>query len=66
MKKDIKSFLIINPYGIGDVLFSTPLIRNVHHYYPHAKIYYLCNIRTQKIFENHPLIHKVFVYERDV
>jgi len=66
-KKPLKSrsFLIINPFGIGDVLFSTPLIRQLHEAHPGAKIYYLCNRRTSTFLKNHPLITKLFIYERD-
>lgn len=59
------SFLIINPFGIGDVLFSTPLVRNLKEHFPQAKIFYLCNKRTEPIIRNHPLIYKGFIYERD-
>jgi heptosyltransferase II len=61
----IRSFLVINPFGIGDVLFSTPLLQNVKSAFPGSKIYYLCNRKTYPIVSNHPLITKAFVYERD-
>ena len=61
----MKSFLIINPFGIGDVLFSTPLIRNINESLPESKIFYLCNRRALPVLANHPLISKCFVYERD-
>lgn len=60
-----KSFLIINPFGIGDVLFSTPFIRNIKENFPSAKVFYLCNRRTYPLLKNNPLIEKTFVYERD-
>jgi ADP-heptose:LPS heptosyltransferase len=63
--KNIKKILIINPFGIGDVLFSTPLVSNVHSAYPQADIYYLCNKRVEPLLKNHPRIKKIFVYERD-
>jgi lipopolysaccharide heptosyltransferase II len=59
------SIMIINPYGIGDVLFSTPLIRNLHEAYPQAKIFYLSNQRTEFVLRDNPLIDKIFVYDRD-
>ena len=65
MKREYKSFLIINPFGIGDVLFSTPLIRNIKEEFPLAKIFYLCNKRTAPLLETNPLVYKTFVYERD-
>ena len=60
-----RSFLVMNPFGIGDVLFSTPLVRQLHEAHPDAKIYYLCNRRTSTFLKNHPLITKLFIYERD-
>lgn len=60
-----KKFLIINPFGIGDVVFSTPLIANLKDSYPQADIFYLCNKKAASIMESHPLIKKVFIYERD-
>ena len=65
MENRPKSFLIINPFGIGDVLFSTPLIRSLKESFPSSKIFYLCNRRTQPILISNPLIDKIFVYERD-
>jgi len=60
-----RSFLIINTFGIGDVLFSTPLLRNLKENFPNAKIFYLCNRRVYPVLKNHPLIEKIFIYERD-
>ena len=65
MKDKIDFFLIINPFGIGDVLFSTPLIRNLKENFPEARIYYLCNKKTNPIVGSHPFIYKTFIYERD-
>ena len=63
--RKIKSFLIINPFGIGDVIFSTPLLKNLKKAYPEADIFFLANRRVYPLIENHPFIKKVFVYERD-
>ena len=57
--------LIINPFGIGDVLFTTPLIANLRLAYPNAKITYLANRRTADILQANPQIAQVVVYERD-
>ncbi len=65
MRKTYKSFLVINPFGIGDVLFSTPLLRNLKTVFPDSKISYLCNRRTNVILKDNPLIDKTFIYERD-
>ncbi|MFC1809091.1 glycosyltransferase family 9 protein [Candidatus Omnitrophota bacterium] len=65
MQNKHTSFIIINTYGIGDVLFSTPLIRSIKESFPESRIYYLCNRRTENILKNNPFIDKTFVYERD-
>ncbi|MCK4912539.1 MAG: glycosyltransferase family 9 protein [Candidatus Omnitrophica bacterium] len=65
MENKSKSFLIINPFGIGDVLFSLPLIESLKESFPTSKIFYLCNKRTYPVLDNNPLIDKTFVYERD-
>lgn len=57
--------LIINIFGIGDVLFTTPILTNIKAEYPEVEIGYLCNRRTEEVVLNHPLVKDVFVYERD-
>lgn len=57
--------LIINIFGIGDVLFTTPLISNLKAAYPDSYIGYLCNRRTQPLLERNPKVNRIFVYERD-
>lgn len=63
--RQYRSIMIINPYGIGDVLFSTPLARNLHEAYPQARISYLSNQRTEFVLRDNPLINKIFIYDRD-
>ena len=61
----IQRILIINPYGIGDVLFTFPLIRNLRLEYPLAFIGYLANRRTAGLLAANSDISRVFIYERD-
>lgn len=57
--------LIANPFGIGDVIFTMPVISNIKRQFPNAKIGYLCNKRVAPLLEQDPRIHKLFVYEKD-
>jgi heptosyltransferase-3 len=50
---------------IGDVLLTTPLISNLAHYYPDAKIDFALNSGTEEMIENNPKINKIFIYERE-
>lgn len=60
-----KKILLINPFGIGDVLFTTPIIHTLKDISADIKIGYLCNRRTASILENNPYIDSIFIYERD-
>jgi lipopolysaccharide heptosyltransferase II len=60
-----KKILIINPFGIGDVLFTTPIIHTLKGTYPDLRLGYLCNQRASQILENNPYIDDIFIYERD-
>ncbi|MDD2688674.1 MAG: lipopolysaccharide heptosyltransferase II [Candidatus Omnitrophica bacterium] len=60
----MERFLIINPFGIGDVLFATPVIENIKFAYPDSFIGYWCNERVEDIIANNPHINKIFALSR--
>lgn len=62
---DSTKILIINIFGIGDVLFTTPLLSNIKAHAPGCRIFYLANRRTAPVLMEYADIEKVFVYERD-
>ncbi len=61
----IQRILIINPFGIGDVLFTTPLIRALRQAFPDSRIGYLCNRRTERTLQDNPHLDELFIYEKD-
>ncbi len=60
----MKKFLIINPFGIGDVLFTTPVIRAIKENDPGCFIGYWCNQRVKGLLENNKKIDKIFALSR--
>ena len=60
----MEKFLIINPFGIGDCLFTTPVIRAIKEAYPDSFIGYWCNERVQGIFKSDPNVNKLFALSR--
>ena len=60
----MKSFLIIDPFGIGDVLFTTPVARAIKGAYPGSIIGYWCNERVESILKNNAYIDKIFPLSR--
>ncbi len=56
--------LVIKFRNIGDVLLTTPLIRNLKINYPESKIDVLVNKGTESMLTLNPDINEIFVYDR--
>lgn len=57
--------LIVNPYGIGDVLFTLPLVQALREARPDVVIGYLCNRRAESLVRAFPGVATVRVFEKD-
>lgn len=57
-------FLIINPFGIGDVLFTTPVIKAIKDNLPDSHIGYWCNERVFPILKDNPAIDRILTGSR--
>lgn len=57
--------LLVNPYGIGDALFCTPLIRTIKKCYPNALIGILLGSRTEALFEFNRDINQIHTFNKD-
>ena len=60
----MKKILIINPFGIGDVLFTTPVIKALKRQDPASFIGYWSNFRVKPVLENNLQINKIFTGSR--
>lgn len=63
--KNIKKILLVNPYGIGDSLFITPLIRTLKKVYPDTLLDILIGSRTKEVFHLNPDVNNIFEYNKD-
>lgn len=61
----MKKILIVIPFGIGDTLFTTPMITALKEKFPQAAISYLTSTRAALFLKNDPRLLKVFTYDRD-
>ena len=61
--KHFKRILIVHPFGIGDALFMTPMIRALHHA-GMEKIDLLLGSRTKALFDHHPFVRGVYEWDR--
>ncbi len=57
-------YLVVNPFGIGDVLFTTPVLRAIKQKDPDNFIGYWSNARTAEILRNNHRVDKVFALSR--
>lgn len=61
----MRKVLIVNPYGIGDVLFTLPLVQALRDARPDATLGYVCNRRTESLVRAFPGVTVVRVFEKD-
>jgi len=59
-----RRILLINPFGIGDVLFTTPLIKAIKEAYPDSYIGYWCNQRVRPLLATNSKINQLFALNR--
>ena len=57
--------LVMKFRNIGDVLLTTPLIENLHHFYPGATIDFALNRGCEAMIEKNPFVNKIHIYDRD-
>ena len=60
----MQKFLIIQTAFIGDVILSSSLIENIHQEFPKAKIDFLLRKGNEAIFENHPHINNLLIWNK--
>ncbi|MBI4388410.1 MAG: glycosyltransferase family 9 protein [Candidatus Omnitrophica bacterium] len=63
-KSNFERVLIVHPFGIGDALFITPIIRALHESGT-QKIDLVLGSRTRELFETNLYINQIFVVDRD-
>ncbi|MBM3253367.1 MAG: lipopolysaccharide heptosyltransferase II [Candidatus Omnitrophica bacterium] len=64
LSRNFQSILVVNPYGIGDALFTTPIIHTLKENFPQGKIDVLIGSRTREIFEHNPDLCEIIVFDK--
>ncbi len=62
--KNFQNILVVNPYGIGDALFMTPIIRSLKENFPSNEIDVLLGSRTKEVFEYNPDVRDIIVFDK--
>lgn len=59
----IRKILVIKFGGIGDVLLSTPLLKNLRDFYPSAEINFLTVLTCRDVLMDNPYINRVMTFD---
>jgi ADP-heptose:LPS heptosyltransferase len=62
----LKKILIIQTAFIGDVILATPLLEALHAEFPEARIDMLVRKGNQTLFQGHPFLKTVFVWDKQL
>lgn len=62
----MKKILVVNPFGIGDALFTMALVETIRKKSPETIIGFLCNERTEALVRMNVSIDQTFVFNRDL
>ncbi|RKY39574.1 MAG: hypothetical protein DRP75_01660 [Candidatus Omnitrophota bacterium] len=60
----MRSALLVNPFGLGDVLFTTPVLRILKKTFPYISLTYMCNYRSAPLLEHNPYIARILPFSR--
>ena len=64
-EQNMKRILVVNVNWLGDVLFSTPLIRAIREKFPGAYIACMIVPRCREVLELNPRLNEIIVYDEE-
>jgi len=62
--RGVKKILIVRTDRIGDVVLSTPVIKNLRIAFPNSWIAFMCRPYTKDILEGNPYLNEVIIYDK--
>lgn len=63
--RSIRTVLVVQPYGLGDALFTTPLLRALGTLPGVEAVDLLLGSRTEAIFRNNPHVDQIHILDKD-
>jgi ADP-heptose:LPS heptosyltransferase len=59
----LRRVLVVQHYGVGDMILTTPLLAFLQEQLPHAEIDVLASPRNATIIAHHPAVARVFIHD---
>ncbi len=63
--KDSSNILVVKPSAFGDVVHSLPFLHALRTRYPQAEIHWVVAKGIHEILEDHPMINKLWVFDKN-
>ncbi|MFZ4411881.1 MAG: glycosyltransferase family 9 protein [Bacteroidales bacterium] len=60
----MNKILVIQTASLGDVILTTPLLEKLHFLYPEASIDFLLKRGNESLFDAHPYLHKLLIWDK--
>jgi lipopolysaccharide heptosyltransferase I len=64
-KSDLHKILIIKPSSLGDIIHGLPVLHALNQRFPRAELHWVVAKSFAGILEGHPLIHKLWIVDKD-
>lgn len=61
---EIRKILVIQTASIGDVILATSLLEKLHNHFPESKLDLLLKKGNESLFQGHPFIHRLFIWDK--
>tara|TARA_Y100000589_G_scaffold332298_1_gene391347 strand:+ start:25844 stop:26836 length:993 start_codon:yes stop_codon:yes gene_type:complete len=61
---EAKNILVIQTAFIGDAILGSAVLEKLHRFYPEAKIDYLVCKGNESLFQEHPFIHQLLIWDK--
>lgn len=65
IKKIPKKILIIKPSSLGDIVHSLPFLNALKESFPHSEIHWIVAKGFEGLLENHPMVKKIWIINKD-
>jgi heptosyltransferase-1 len=65
LPSQIKKILVVKPSSLGDIVHSLPFLNAINACFPNASIHWVIAKGLEGILEGHPMIHKLWVINKD-
>ncbi|MDI6801302.1 MAG: lipopolysaccharide heptosyltransferase I [Thermodesulfovibrionales bacterium] len=63
--KVVKKILVIKPSSLGDVIHSLPFLSALRDAFPAAEIHWIIAKGLEGLFEDHPMVNKLWIINKD-